>query len=78
MTCTHKWHDAPTATGPEWACSKCKVTYSDSKKDPFAKRGWIELTDQQYQEILKKTEGFGLLAFYNMVSAELKKNNHAN
>jgi len=38
MTCTHQWHDATTAAGPEWVCSQCKVKYSDTKQVTRGKR----------------------------------------
>lgn len=43
MTCTHQWADATSSAGPEWVCAKCKVTYSETKKAPPAKRGWPKL-----------------------------------
>ena len=36
---------------------------------------WQGLTDGEYQEILKQHDGAGLLAFYNLVEAALKKKN---
>ena len=39
------------------------------------KKPWAGLTDVEYQEILKKHDGAGLLAFYNLVEAALKKKN---
>ena len=41
----------------------------------YAKRPWQGLTDAEYQEILKKHDGAGLLAFYNLVEAKLKEKN---
>ena len=38
-------------------------------------RPWVGLTDSEYQEILKQHEGAGLIAFYNLVEAKLKKKN---
>lgn len=49
MTCTHQWHDATTRDGPEWVCAKCKVTYSETKKTPPAKREWVGLTDGEVE-----------------------------
>lgn len=40
-----------------------------------AQRPWQGLTDAEYQEILKKHDGAGLLAFYNLVEAKLKEKN---
>ncbi len=39
------------------------------------KKPWVGLTDVEYQEILKKHDGAGLLAFYNLVEAKLKEKN---
>jgi hypothetical protein len=50
MTCTHQWHDATTSAGPEWVCGKCKITYTETKKAPQAKRGWVGLTDEERAE----------------------------
>ena len=36
---------------------------------------WQGLTDDEYQEILKKHDGAGLLVFYNLVEAKLKEKN---
>ena len=36
---------------------------------------WQGLTDAEYQEILKKHDGAGLLVFYNLVEAKLKEKN---
>jgi len=41
----------------------------------YAKREWVGLTDEEYQEILKQHDGAGLLAFYNLVEAKLKEKN---
>ena len=38
-------------------------------------RTWQGLTDEEYQEILKQHDGAGLLAFYNLIEAKLKKKN---
>ena len=51
MTCTHQWHDATSSAGPEWVCAKCKITYTETKKAPQAKRGWVGLTDEQIEKI---------------------------
>ena len=59
MTCTHQWHDATTAAGPEWVCSKCGMKYSDTKLTEFiaasklnpTKREWVGLTDAEAQWI---------------------------
>jgi len=40
-----------------------------------AAKPWQGLTDEEYQEILKQHDGAGLLAFYNLVEAKLKKKN---
>ena len=36
---------------------------------------WVGLTDEEYQEILEKTNSYGLLAFYNEVEKKLKEKN---
>lgn len=38
-------------------------------------RPWVGLTDSEYQEILKQHDGEGLIAFYNLVEAQLRKKN---
>ena len=38
-------------------------------------RTWQGLTDDEYQQILVQHDGAGLLAFYNLVEATLKKKN---
>ena len=40
-----------------------------------AQRQWVGLTDDEYQKILKQHDGAGLLVFYNLVEAALKKKN---
>lgn len=37
---------------------------------------WVPLTDDQYREVLRRTDGLGLLAFYNMINDKLMENNH--
>ena len=41
-----------------------------------ANREWVGLTDDEYQNILKQTEGCGHLAFYNLVESKLRKKNY--
>ena len=41
----------------------------------YAKRPWVGLTDEEYQQILIQHDGAGLLAFYNLVEAKLKEKN---
>ena len=38
-------------------------------------REWRSLSDAQYQDILKQTEGCGYLVFYNLVEAKLRELN---
>ena len=38
-------------------------------------RTWQGLTDEEYQQILIQHDGAGLLAFYNLIEAALKKKN---
>ena len=40
------------------------------------KREWKTLTDAQYQDILKQTEGCGHLAFYHLIEQALREANH--
>ena len=40
-----------------------------------AQRQWVELTDDEYQQILIQHDGAGLLAFYNLVETKLKEKN---
>jgi hypothetical protein len=37
---------------------------------------WVGLTDDEYQNILKQTEGCGHLAFYNLVESKLREKNY--
>lgn len=62
MNCTHQWADATTKAGPEWVCAHCKVKYSDTKKDPPAKRGWVGLTDEEIDGMVQVTDLSG--AYY--------------
>jgi hypothetical protein len=39
-------------------------------------RTWVGLTDGEYQNILKQTEGCGHLAFYNLVESKLREKNY--
>lgn len=39
------------------------------------KREWKTLTDAQYQDILKQTEGCGHLAFYHLIDKALREAN---
>ena len=41
-----------------------------------ANREWVGLTDDEYQNILKQTEGCGHLAFYNLVESKLREKNY--
>jgi hypothetical protein len=41
------------------------------------KREWVGLTDAEYQEILIKHDGSGLILFYHLIEAKLKEKNHA-
>ena len=52
MTCTHEWHDATTKAGPEWACSKCGVEYSSTKKSSPA-------AQQAVPDVLTRDDGEG-------------------
>jgi protein-arginine kinase activator protein McsA len=56
MTCTHQWHDATSSAGPEWVCGKCKVTYTETKKAPQAKRGWVGLTDEEIEQVWRQVQ----------------------
>ena len=40
------------------------------------KGAWQGLTDDEYQNILKQTEGCGHLAFYNLVESKLREKNY--
>jgi len=54
MTCDHQWNDATSSAGPEWVCSRCRVTYTETKKTLSApKRQWVDLTPQDLNEIFK-------------------------
>lgn len=39
------------------------------------KKPWVGLTDAEYQDILKQTDGCGLLAFFNLVETKLRSKN---
>jgi hypothetical protein len=39
------------------------------------KKPWRSLSDEQYQRILKQTEGCGHLAFYNLIEKALRELN---
>jgi hypothetical protein len=39
------------------------------------KKPWRSLSDAQYQDILKQTEGCGHLAFYNLIEKALRELN---
>jgi len=39
------------------------------------KKPWRSLSDEQYQHILKQTEGCGHLAFYNLIEKALRELN---
>ena len=57
------------------------VIYDIGKRKPWPSspvatpRPWVGLTDAEYQEILKQHDGEGLIAFYNLVEAQLRKKN---
>jgi hypothetical protein len=73
MTCLHQWHDATTAAGPEWVCSQCKITYTQTKQAPPAKRGWVGLTDADAQWIYDNARTpSGMI---EMTEAKLKEKN---
>jgi len=40
------------------------------------RREWVGLTDAEYQEILIKHDGSGLILFYHLIEAKLKEKNH--
>lgn len=55
MTCEHQWHDATSSAGPEWVCAKCRVTYTETKKTLSApKRQWVDLTDEEIDELVSR------------------------
>ena len=51
------------------------LPYTPTASPVATPRPWVGLTDSEYQEILKQHEGAGLIAFYNLVEAKLKKKN---
>jgi len=38
-------------------------------------RPWVGLTDDEYQDILKKADGCGFLVFYNLIEEKLRHKN---
>jgi hypothetical protein len=41
----------------------------------FCKKEWVGLTDDEYQDIIKKHDGGGLISFYDLVETKLKEKN---
>ena len=71
MACKHEWHDVSTISKPEWACSKCKVLYSDMSP----KRPWVGLTDEDialidWESFVTKKD------CVQAIEAKLKERNH--
>lgn len=75
MTCTHQWHDATTSAGSEWVCAKCKVTYSETKKAPPAKREWVGLTNEERVDLWKATETDNRMVLIDATESKLMEKN---
>jgi hypothetical protein len=75
VTCKHQWADATTKAGPEWVCAKCGVNYSDTKKTPPAKRGWVGLTNEQFIDLCEEASNFGTVGLIRHIEAKLKEKN---
>jgi hypothetical protein len=75
MTCTHQWHDATTSAGAEWVCSRCKITYTQTKKAPATpKREWVGLTDVNAVELWQLAR-HDIVEFSRAIEAKLKELN---
>ncbi len=55
--------------------NKCLREFSAIVAAAQRERTWVGLTDEEYQTTLKQHNGAGLLAFYNLIEAALKKKN---
>jgi len=74
VACKHEWHDVSTASKPEWACSKCKVLYSDMSP----KRKWVGLTREERSELWCSTDMRGMPEhdYGKAIEAKLKERNY--
>ena len=52
------------------------MTDDDDTQGYLAAREWVGLTDAEYQEILIKHDGSGLILFYHLIEGKLKEKNH--
>lgn len=55
--------------------AKLREHAKDDDDTQIYKRSWVGLTDAEYQDILKQTDGCGLLAFFNLVETKLRQKN---
>lgn len=39
------------------------------------KKPWVDLTDEEYQEVLIEHDGGGLILFYHLIEARLREKN---
>ena len=79
MNCEHVWVDASANRISEWACSRCKVTYTQVKPSTSTKRSWDGLRDKEISDILedvrKQTGGNVYLTFARAIENELRAKN---
>jgi hypothetical protein len=47
----------------------------DAIKAKLAPRPWVSLTTDEYQAILDRHEGMGMLAFYHLIENKLREKN---
>ena len=79
--CTRPMKELHQANEHAKYCGKAVPVQPTFEKDDATQfytneaRTWQGLTDAEYQQILKQHDGAGLLAFYNLVEATLKKKN---
>ena len=52
-----------------------RAVFEDDDDIQEYKKPWRSLSDAQYQDILKQTEGCGHLAFYNLIEKALRELN---
>jgi hypothetical protein len=62
-------------TQPVFRSYTTAATFEEDDDTQVYKKPWVGLADAEYQEILIQHDGAGLLAFYNLVEAALKKKN---
>jgi len=78
---THSWwHEPALPIGTKlytsgWRKRQIEQSEMCSNYGGPCKKEWVGLTDQEYQDILNKHDGQGLILFYHLIEEKLKEKN---